>query len=173
MGTDALTLSDLYRAAAQIRWLIAAVMLAAPVLTWGLGRGYRRNRSNVIRWGFACIAYAIVLPGMLSFLLFLYLVTLTGVNAVTDIDLILIGLPVLSGATCLAVMRQAIRLDDVPGFDNIWGILGLALLAFVGLLVLVKLRIIVGFFTSFFGLAILFCVLYGIFHVSVRKLRRT
>ena len=169
---DALTLSDLYRAAAQVRWLVAAVLVLAPAITFALGKLYRRDRSPAARWGFSIIAYGIVLPGTLTFFLMLYLVTLANANAFTDIDLVLMVLPVISAGACLVLMRQAIRLDDVPGFDNIWGILGLAVLAFIGLLILIKLRIIVGFFTSFIGLAIVFCALYGLFHVSIRRFRR-
>lgn len=118
------------------------------------------------------LSYGVVLPGVFMTLLVAFMIFFNRQNALTDVDLVLMVGPIASMIACLVIMRRHMKLARIPGFDNLAGMALLGLLSFVCMLLLLKTRIIVGFFGSLQSLLVLFALLYAAFHFALRLVRR-
>ena len=141
-----ISLADLFVLLAGYRWPIAIVLAATPVAVWLLGRGLGRYRGRLFARLMSVPVYGVVLPGVFVLLVIGYMLFFSRQNLLTEVDVVLAGVPVLSMAVTLWVIRQFVAFKEIPGFDELSGMVVLALLAFVCLLLVLKLRIFVGVF---------------------------
>lgn len=96
----------------------------------------------------------------------------TGQNLLTEVDVVLAGVPIASMVATLWVIRKFVAFEEIPGFDKLSGMVMLALLAFACLLLVLKLRIFVGVFAGVYALLGLFLLLYLAFHWAWGRVTR-
>ncbi|MDJ0657515.1 MAG: hypothetical protein QNJ40_25365 [Xanthomonadales bacterium] len=168
---NALTFSDLLGQLAAYRWPIAGVLIATPLLIWVAGLTLGRSNPRLFARIMSVPVYLVVLPGVLMLLVMGYMMFFTRQNLMTDLDLVLGVLPVATMAVSLWLIRREVRFQDIPGFDELGGMVVLALLAFVALLLILKLRVLVGVFGGMPAVIGVFLLFYAGFHWALKKIR--
>ncbi len=172
MGNNGVSFFELMNQLAPHRAAVLAVLVIVPVLVWVLGAALAHNRQHVYNRLMTVPVYLTVLPGMMMAWILAYSMLFSGQNIFAELDFVLFFGPVISMIACLILLSRYTKLDRVPGFDKISGMMILAGLSFLLLLFLSKLRVFVGFFTSFGNLAIIFVAIYFVMHLGWRRLVR-
>lgn len=153
------------------RWILV-LLAAAPLAVWVLGATLAQHRKQLYNRLMTVPVYVSVLPGLMMAWILAYSMLFTRQNIFADLDFLLFFGPVASMIACLMLLSHYTELDSVPGFDKLSGMMILAGLSFLILLVLSKLRIFMGFFTSFGSLVLIFGGVYFLMHLGWRRLVR-
>ncbi len=169
---DPITFADLFAHLTRYRLPVVIALAATPLAVWLLGRGLGRYRRASFARLMTVPVYVVVLPGVFVLLVLAYMMFFTGQNLLTEVDVVLAGVPIASMVATLWVIRQFVAFDEIPGFDKLSGMVVLALLAFGCLLLVLKLRIFIGVFAGAYALLGFFLLLYLAFHWAWRRVRR-
>ncbi len=132
----------------------SVIALAAAPLH-GPGRGGETPWKYV----YSLLVYAVCVPGTFAASLIAYSFLVTKENLL-DASIVVYVAPLAAMAVCLSIMGRNVDFDEVPGFDKIFGLIGLLGLTFLSALLIQKTRIGVVFFGS---AATLLLFLAGIF----------
>ncbi|MBI4425043.1 MAG: hypothetical protein HY554_15025 [Elusimicrobia bacterium] len=164
-----MTLRDLI-AAADDRWpLVIGSLAAVPLAAAALGRLHPAGRGGDPPWKhlYAALVYAACIPGMFAASLVGYALLFTGENLI-DASFAVYFAPLVSMPAALATMRRNVDFDQVPGFDRIWGLLGVLLVSFTAALALHRSRLLLVFGGSLWTFAALAAALFGVLRASAR-----
>ncbi|MBI4345617.1 MAG: hypothetical protein HY553_02105, partial [Elusimicrobia bacterium] len=124
--------------------------LAAPsvvALAAGPLHGPLRGGEAPWKYVYSALIYAVCIPGTFSASLLAYAFTVTRENLL-DASLVVYVAPLIGMAVCLSIMAHNVDFDQVPGFDKIFGLIGLLGLTFLTALLIQKTRIGIVFFGS-------------------------
>ncbi len=147
---------------------LLAVPCAASLLAGFLhapGRGGQPPWRTV----YAAIVYAACLPGTFSASLIAYSALFTRENLL-DASLLAYFAPIGAMALSLFLARRNVDFDEVPGFDKIWGLLGVLAVSFTFALAIQKTRLLLIFGGSLWVLAASAAVLFAVLRWSLRRL---
>lgn len=166
-----MTLRELIVDADRHAPLVLGALAALPAGSFLLGRLHEAGRGGDDPWRrlYAALVYAACIPGMFSASLIVYAFLFTGENLL-DANVLVYFAPLVSMAVSLATMSRNVDFDQVPGFDRIWGLLGLLLLSFFSALFLQRLRINIIFLGGLSSLWLLALVVFVVFRLSLRKM---
>ena len=146
-----MTLTELFSYASQKPYIygVLGVLIGAPVLALILPliHGKRRGEETPFRHIYSAIIYLVCIPGimagvMTAYMLFISRQDLMAVNALTSI------LPIVSMIATLMFIGNKVRLDQIPGFERLSGLITVLVVTFVLVLLIEKTRIWVVFFGS-------------------------
>jgi len=143
--------------------------IAALVLGWIHGRG--GGAGSPWRYIYALLVYASCVPGVGAAVVTAYTLFFTRENLL-DKNLLVYGLPIVSMALTLGLIRKNVAFDDVPGFDRLSGLLTLIAVTFVVLLAIRKTFVGVIFVGSIAKLAVLAALVFALLRWGTRALLR-
>jgi hypothetical protein len=114
--------------------------------------------------------FMVCIPGILAAIVVFYSLFFVHINLL-EVNVVIYFLPIVMMILTLFVIAKNVNLNGLPGFNRLSGLM--TLLTFTGfiLLLLYKLRFMVGFFASIQSLLIFGVVLYFIFKSALGKLR--
>lgn len=151
--------------------LTYAALAAVPASALALGRAHRDGEGGLSPWrnAYAVLVYAACVPGMFSACLVAYALFFTKENLL-DVSIPVYFLPMAQMALSLAIMARRVDFDAVPGFDKIWGLMGLLGATFAGVLFIHQTRIVMLFHGSFAALGLFGLALFLVLRASARAL---
>lgn len=166
-----MTLRDLILAA-DARPALTLGLLAVPGAAsllagflHGPGRGGQAPWKNL----YAVVVYAACLPGTFSASLMAYSMLFTRENLL-DASLVAYFAPIAAMVLALFLTRRNVDFDEVPGFDKIWGLLGVLAVSFTFALAIQKTRLLIIFGGSLWVLAASAAGLFAVLRWSLRRL---
>jgi len=122
-------------------------------------KGEYRGEKPPWRHVYAALIYLTTFPGVCAAVLTAYSIFFTRKNLL-EVNALVYLLPIASMILTYHLIGQRARFSRLPGFDRLSGLLTLTALTFLILLVLYKLRIIVGFFANIFVLVFLAALIF-------------
>ena len=161
-------LADLGPYRGWILFVLVAIPVAIAILGVTLGHSNPRAFDRLM----SIPAYISVLPGLLMAWIITYTMLFTQQNVFAELDFLLVFGPVLSMIACILLITRFTSFERVPGADKLGAMILLATVAFFALMLLSRLYIFVGFFGSFFHLALVFGGLYFLIHMAWGRLVR-
>jgi hypothetical protein len=111
----------------------------------------------------------VCIPGILAAIVVFYSLFFVRINLL-EVDIVIYFLPIIMMILTLFVIAKQVNLNRLPGFNRLSGLMTLLTLTGFILLLLYKLRFMVGFFASIQSLLIFGVVLYFLFKFALRKL---
>lgn len=166
-----MTLRELIAGADRHSALVLGALAALPVSSFLLGRLHEAGRGGDDPWRrlYAILVYAACVPGMFSVSLIVYAFLFTGENLL-DANVLVYFAPLIAMAVSLAIMSRNVDFDQVPGFDRIWGLLGVLMMSFFVALFFQRLRINIIFLGGLSSLWLMALVVFVVFRLSLRRL---
>ncbi len=155
------SLADLGVNLAPHRHEIMGFLVALPILGPLVGRALKAWRPRVGAWWLSAVVHMAVFLLVPTGMVVAYLAFVTQTDLFRQVDALLAFGPILAGFATLVLVPHVMPLDDIPGFDRLFGLMVLVGVAFSAVALLVKTRIFAGF--VFFGglkdlLVMAFCV---------------
>lgn len=147
---------------------LLAVPCAASLVA---GLLHERGQGGQSPWKhiYAVIVYATCLPGTFAASLLAYSALFTRENLL-DASLVAYFGPIAAMVLCLFLTRRNVNFDEVPGFDKIWGLLGVLAVSFISAFAIEKTRILIIFGGSLWVLAACAGALFVVFRWSLRRM---
>lgn len=169
--TCGVTGRELIEAAAAHPYALQGALVSIPAAAFALGKAHRPGEGGTDPWrkAYSALVYAACVPGTFSAALVAYTLLFTRENLL-DVSIAVYFAPIVQMAVSLAVMRRNVDFDEVPGFDKIWGLLGVLGTTFLSVLFLQQTRIVMLFHGSFLALAAFAGVLFFVLRASARAL---
>ena len=121
------------------------------------------------RRAYSALVYSACIPGTFSAVLVAYTLFFTKENLL-DVSVAVYFAPIIQMVLSLMIMSRNVDFEEVPGFDKIWGLLGLLAVTFISVLFIQQTRIILLFHGSFAALALFAGGLFFVLRVSARAL---
>lgn len=112
--------------------------------------------------------FMVSIPGILAAIVVFYSLFFVRVNLL-DVDIVVYFLPIVMMVLTLFFIAKKVNLNELPGFNRLSGLMTLLTLIGFILLLLYKLRFIVGFFASIQSLLIFGVILYFLFRSALSK----
>ena len=167
---DGTSFYDLISALQKFRTPLLIAMLLLPIVTWITGKSLT-NASKKSGAAFLSIpVFVSVIPGTCCALAVAYLIFIAHVNILRELDLVLGVGPIVCMIATLIAISKIMPFDDIPGFDRLSGLIMTVAVSFVIILIVVKTRILIGFFASIKVLIALFFVLFLFLHIGISRL---
>lgn len=166
-----MTLREVIVFAAPHSGLLSAGLGAVPAAALALGLSHRKGEGGTDPWRilYALLVYAACVPGMFSATLVGYSLLITRENLL-DVSITIYFLPIVLMALTLVIMSRNVDFEEVPGFDKIWGLLGLLAVTFTGVLFVQQTRVVLLFHGSFAALGLFGLALFLTLRASARAL---
>ena len=105
----------------------------------------------------------------MSAVLIAYALFLTRANLL-EVNFLVYFVPLIGMGVTYYLIGRRVSFDRLPGFERLWGLMLLIALSFLTVLVIAKMRILVGFFASFQVLLGLGVLVFLAFQFAGRKL---
>lgn len=150
---------------------IALYFVIPPLLGWAVGAVPYDREGRVVIWDYvySALVYLVGIPGMISTVLIGYSLFFVRQNLL-EINFLIYFLPIVSMGFSYYVIGRKVSFDRLPGFDRLVGLMILIGLSFLIVLMLFKLRLIIGFFASIETLAVIGIAVFLIFQYASAKL---
>lgn len=169
--TQPMTLRDLIQIAGGNPALTLGLLAVPCAASLAAGLLHERGQGGQSPWKhiYAAIVYATCLPGTFAASLIVYTALFTRENLL-DAGLVAYFGPIAAMVLCLALTRRNVNFDEVPGFDKIWGLLGVLGVSFTVALAIQKTRIWIFFGGSIWILVASAAALFVFFRWSLRRM---
>ncbi|TBR21095.1 hypothetical protein EPO15_11115 [bacterium] len=166
-----MTVRELIEAGATHPGMLEGALASIPGAAFLLGMAHPAGEGGRDPWrrAYTVLVYAATVPGMFSTALVAYALFITRENLL-DVSIPVYFAPIVQMLVSLVVMSRNVDFDEVPGFDKIWGLMGLLGVTFTAVLFIQKTSILLIFHGSFTALALLAGVLFFVLRLSARAL---
>ena len=144
---------------------------ALPALAWIMGdiEYDRQGPRRAWDYCYSVLVYGAGVPGIMSAVLIAYALFLTRANLL-EVNFLVYFVPLIGMGVTYYLIGRRVSFDRLPGFERLWGLMLLIALSFLTVLVIAKMRILVGFFASFQVLLGLGVLVFLAFQFAGRKL---
>lgn len=141
------------------------------MLVWSLGfiTYDREGRIMFIDYAYSILIYLVSIPGVISAVLIGYSLFLVRQNLL-EVNFLVYFVPVISMGLSFFLIGRRVSFDRLPGFGRLSGLMIMIGLSFLVVLVLFKLRIIIGFFASMESLVVIGIAVFAMFKYASAKL---
>lgn len=166
-----MTAQDLIDALGAYPAVILGYFAVLPAAAWLLGDVPYDREGGKSAWDYcySVIIYAVGVPGTVSAVLIGYALFLTRTNLL-EVNFLVYFVPVIGMGLTYWLIGRRVAFERLPGFGRLSGLMLLIALSFGTVLVLSKMRILVGFFASFEVLLGLGVLVFLAFQYAGRKL---
>ncbi len=166
-----MTLRELLDIAGARPWLLVVLLLVPPGAVWITGKLHKRGAGGQSPWRYiyGVLVYAACVPGILAAVITAYALFFTGENLL-DVNLLVYILPIVAMVTALILVGRNVELDEVAGFDRLWGLMVTIALSFGVALAISKTRIWLLFGASIWVLFAIAVVVFLLFRWAGRLL---
>lgn len=162
---------ELIEAAAAHPYAVQGALASIPAAAFALGKAHRPGEGGMDPWcrAYTALVYSACVPGTFSASLVAYTLFFTKENLL-DVSIAVYFAPIVQMALSLAVIRRNVDFEEIPGFDKIWGLMGVLGVTFTSVLFLQQTRIVMLFHGSFLALAAFAGALFFVLRASARAL---
>jgi|TARA_Y100000310_G_scaffold344877_2_gene460210 hypothetical protein len=168
-----MSIQDLFEQVGNYPLIIIGFFALPPLLAWLMAQFTIPKEGPLTAWdyGYSVLIYLVGVPGTVAVVLIAYSLFMVRQNLL-EVDFLIYFLPVISMVATFLLIARSSDLDRLPGFERLSGLMMLIGLSFLVVLIIFKLRILVGFFASLESLVAIGIVLFILFKVTARKLFR-
>jgi len=168
-----MSIQDLIRRLGEHPAHLIAAFVAVPLFALVYGRVLTKGRGGLAphKYVFAVLVYAACVPGIFSSVITAYTMLFTRKDLL-GVNCLVYFLPIISMIVSIVIIRRAVDLDDVPGFDRLVGLCVLLAITFGVSLALLKLRVLVLFGGPLRSLVILAIFVFFLLKWAAHKLLR-
>ncbi len=150
----------------QIAIVFVALPLGCLLLNLIIQPSLRRQPSYYL---YSLLIFASVIPGMLALLIVLYSLFFARVNLL-ETNAMLHFLPILSMGFTLFFATRKVNAKHIPGVKRLSGLIMLIGIICVIVILLYKMRFVIGFFSSIESLVIAAIAVYFLMQLAIRKM---
>lgn len=140
------------------------------VVAFGLSFTHRSSPSHFKAVALSTVIHLVSIPGLMSLIVVFYNVFFTQTNLL-EVNMAIYFLPIIAMIATFFAISQYTKLNALPGFNRLSGLMLLLSLTCICVLLLYKLRLFVGFFASIQSLVIFGIILYFLFGFAVKKIK--
>lgn len=167
-----MTLGEFFTICAENPSIVLFYFIAVPLTAllanvFGHGEGHR----SPWRYLYSALIYLSCVPGIFAVTLNAYLF-LFEQTSILDTNLYTQVLPIVSMLLTIMLIRRNIALEDIPGFDKLWGLLVLIFVVLTLMWVLDSARIILFTFVPLIWVVVILIALFVIARLALRKMAR-
>ncbi|MFT4533011.1 MAG: hypothetical protein ACJA1A_001007 [Saprospiraceae bacterium] len=165
-----MTLGDFFQALSENPAIVCFLFVSMP-LTAFLASIFGKNEGAVSPWKelYSSLVYLTCIPGIFAITLNVYLFLFER-QPINDINLFTQVLPIISMVLTLWLIRKNVRLDQVPGFEKLGGLIMILFALIVFMWILEKTHIFAITFIPFSYFVILFVVLLVGIRFGLRRI---
>ena len=165
------SVQDLLDQLGKYPWFVIGFFVLPPALAWLMAQFNvpRQGPLTVLDYGYSVLIYLVGIPGTVSAVLIAYALFMVRQNLL-DVNFLIYFLPVISMVATFLLIGRNSDLDRLPGFERLSGLMMLIGLSFLVVLIIFKMRILVGFFASMQGLIGIGIFFFILFKLAARKL---
>ena len=149
--------------------LICFVSLPLLALLTGIFHQRKNGEKTSLRYLYSVLTYATTIPGTFSISLIAYALFFTRTNLL-DVNFLVYFLPLISMIVTLMIIGKQAEFSNLPGFDQLSGLIILLAVTFAIVLFVFKSRIFIGFFGSIEYLLVLGILVYLLLKWSLKKI---
>ncbi len=166
-----MSIQDLFELVGNYPLFIMGFFVLPPLLAWLMARFDVSGEGPLTAWDYAysVLIYLVGIPGTISMVLIGYSLFMVRQNLL-EVDFLIYFLPVISMGLTFFMVGRDTDLDRLPGFGRLSGLMMLIGLTFLVLLIVFKMRILIGFFASIESLVVLGIVLFILLKFAAKKL---
>jgi hypothetical protein len=154
--------------------MVAGVLLAVPLLAWGLVLWHGAGRGDLKPWRYlhSALLHVAVFPGVFSILLIAYQLFMRGGDLLA-VNAVVYYLPPATMAAALAGIRRATEFEHLPGFGRLRGFVVAVVCAFLLAWGMMRIGIRLFFFSSIWTFFILVALLYALLRWGLAQVVRS
>lgn len=169
--TCRVTVRELIEVGTRHPGALQGALVSIPGAAFLLGRAHGEGQGGQDPWrrAYSVLVYAATIPGMFSTALVAYALFVTHENLL-DVSIPVYFGPIIQMVVSLVIMSRNVDFDEVPGFDKIWGLMGILGVTFTTTLFIQKTSILMVFHGSFMALAGFALGLFVVLRMSARAL---
>ncbi|MBN2383080.1 hypothetical protein JXQ70_09385 [bacterium] len=158
-----MTVMDLMNKIGNYPGYLIAFCIALPLLSLLYGRLVSRERGSLAphRYVYAVLIYLTSIPGIFAIVVTAYTLFFIESNLLM-VNALVYFLPIVSMFITVVLVRKAVELDAVPGFDRLLGLFTLLGITFILVLMVQKTRIWLFFGGSLTSLVVLVVFLFAL-----------
>jgi hypothetical protein len=169
-----LSIQELFNYLGLFSKYISIYFIVLPLLAWIISSRHKKYSSKTSSIVLSIIIYYSSIPGIFSLILISYTIFFTHQNLL-EVNATLYFLPLISMLATLFIISHylkinGLKLNSLPGFKRLSGLLILIAIVFIIVLALYKMRILVGFFGSLQSLAIIAIALFFIIKWAIKRI---
>ncbi len=147
--------------------IIYGILFLAALI---VSRMIKLNRmDNVASHILSVIVYLVSIPGMFALTLVFYTLFITHQN-ILDVNAVIYFLPIIAMGLVLYLIGRKTDLNRLPGFGRLSGLMLMLALVCIIVLILYRLRFLVGFFASIQSLVIIGIIMFFLFKWAAAKI---
>ncbi len=131
------------------------------------------NRENIgnLKYLMSFLVYAVAIPGVLSVLLVLYKLLMLR-ESLLDVSIIAYFVPIIAMVVTLLLLNRKIKLEKLPGFQRLSGLVVIITIAFIIIFILQRTYFGVLILGSFVQVILVFGVLMIVLRMAAKKLMK-
>jgi hypothetical protein len=164
-----MTLKDFFISVGENQNYTIAFFTIIPICAFLVGLiGGQKDHLSPWKYIYTILIYLICIPGIfavgLNFYLFLF-----QRRDIMETELLIQVLPVISLIVTIAIMRNNVNLDFIPGFDKIYGLWLMLFATMFFMWLLEKIHIVVFSYLPFQYLLLIFVGIFLVIYLGWRK----
>lgn len=166
-----MSIQDLIELVGNYPVVLVGSFAVPPLLAWLMAQFSTTDGGPLTPWDYcySVLIYLVGVPGTISMVLIAYSLFMVRQNLL-EVNFLIYFLPVISMVVTFLLIGRNSDFDRLPGFERLSGLMMLIGLTFLVLLIIFKLRILVGFFASMESLVAIGIVLFVLFRVAAKKI---
>lgn len=163
-----ITLQDLTRWLTQYHVPVAITLVCLPIIAFINGQFLIKNFKSPGTGAkiYAVLTYLSVIPGICAFITIAYLFFFTRTNLLRELDIIIHIGPAISMVATLTIIGRYMSFAIIPGFDRLSGLMVITGVSFILILILYRLRILIGFWAGAEVLLVIFLIIFFLLKIG-------
>lgn len=153
----------------QHNMMIVSYFVVIFIVALGLSIRQKKSASKLSAQLLSGLVFLVSIPGIMATIIVFYSLFFIQMNLL-EVNIILYFLPIIAMVLTLYSISKYTNLNTLPGFDRLSGLMTVLFLTGIALLMLYKLRFVVGFFASIQSLLIFGVIFYFVFKSAMKKL---
>ncbi len=165
-----MTLGDFFQALSDNPTVVCFLFISVP-LTAFLASIFGKNEGAVTPWKelYTVLVYLTCIPGIFAVTLNVYLFLFER-QSVNDVNLYTQVMPIISMVITLWLIRKNVKLDQVPGFEKLGGLIMILFVLIVFMWILEKTHILAITFIPFSYFVVLFVILLVVIRFGWKRM---
>ena len=164
-----MSIQEFFNYLGQFSKFISIYFILVSVLAWLLSYLYKKSPQKTLAISLSTLVYAVCIPGIFALILISYSLFFTRQNLL-EVNAIVYFFPIISMLASLFIISRHLSLKTLPGYKRMSGLMVLISIVFILLILLYKMRFLIGFFGSLPSLAIIGVILFFILKWAIKQI---
>lgn len=164
-----MSIQELFSYLGPFSKLISIYFLVVPMGAWFLSYWHKKSPQKILAISLSSLVYCVSIPAIFALILLSYSLFFTRQNLL-EVNVLVYFLPIISMLLSLFVISRYVLLKTLPGYKRMSGLMVLISIVFILLIVLYKMRILIGFFGSLPSLVIIAVILFFILKWAIKRI---